>query len=190
MARSDYVLVTGMDLDKVIQGLTELPEMEVLVGIPSTTAGRKSGPISNAVLGYVHEFGEPRHNIPPRPFLIPGVVNVMDRTAEGLRRAGEYALNGKPLDAFKQLHAVGLRAANSVKRKITTGPFIPLKPATVANRLRKTKRGRLILSNLRAKGTDLGTWGQINLKPLIDTGQMRQAVTYVVRNKGKEVAKP
>lgn len=185
MARSDFVNVEGPDIDKVIAGMIELPEMEVLVGIPSTNAGRQNTPISNAVLGYVHEFGEPKHNIPPRPFLIPGVTNVLDQTAEGLRRAAEYYLNGKPDDAFKQLHAVGMRAANSVKRKITTGPFVPLKPATVAARLRKTKRGRLILSNLRSKGTDLGKWGQANLKPLIDTGQMRQAVTYIVRNKGK-----
>jgi len=190
MARSDHVIVESGDIGHVTKLLGELPNKEVLVGIPSTTAGRTDIPISNAVLGYIHEFGEPRHNIPPRPFLIPGVVSVQAQTIEGLRRAGEFALNGKETECMRQLHAVGMRASMAVKRKITTGPFVPLRPATVAARLRKTKRGRNILGMLRQKGADLAKWGAANLKPLIDTGQMRNAVTYIVRDGGKVVAKP
>jgi len=188
MARTDHIQVLNDNAEEVCEAMKRLPGYRILVGIPSTAAGRKEpGAPSNAVIGYVHEFGEPRRNIPARAFLVPGIVNVTDKIAYGLRRAGELALNNDCAGIIKQLHATGMVAVSSVKRKLTTGPFVPLAPATVAARLRKTKRGRLILGNLRSKGTDLGKWGADNLKPLLDTRQMSNAVTYIVQLKGKAV---
>lgn len=149
---------------KVTQGISMLAGVRVMVGIPSSTAGRKEGPITNAALGYIHENGAPEVNIPARPFLIPGVKNAEVQNIEDFRKVGKLALEGKPAAAEKGFHAAGLHASNAVRAKITEGPFAPLKPATLAAR-----RSR----------------GRTGTKPLIDTGQLRAAITYVLRKAPK-----
>jgi len=151
------------------RSLRNLIEQDVLVGIPAEKAARTSEearargtPITNAALGYIHEHGSPPVNIPPRPFLIPGIKNAQKEISEGFEKAGAAALEGKPDVMVKQLHAIGLRAATSVKLKIQSGPFVALKPATIRARRRR---------------------GHMGTKPLIDTGQLRNAVTYVLRRR-------
>jgi hypothetical protein len=96
---------------------------------------------------------------------------------------------------MRTLNAVGMTARNSVVRAITDPepPFVPLKPATVRARLRKTAAGRRKLKRLgqikaaaewnATKANEaLSMWAEAgNIKPLIDTGQLRAAVTYVIR---------
>lgn len=145
------------------EAVEELTTNKVYVGIPSTRTNRKEGPIGNAVLGYIHENGSPVSNIPPRPFLIPGVKAVQPEVIRRLKKAALSALQGNPGAASRTLNAVGLIAQNAVRLKITEGPFIPLKPSTLARR--------------RANG-------RTGTNPLIDTGQLRASITYVIR-KGK-----
>lgn len=148
---------------EVLRAIAELTGSRVMVGIPSERAGRQDTgdqTINNAALGYIHENGAPEVNIPARPFLIPGVASVQEKTVETLRRSGTAALGGDARAANAGLHAAGLRASSAVKAKITAGPFAPLAESTLAAR--------------RARGVK-------RTKPLIDTGQMRSAVTYVIR---------
>lgn len=159
------VRITQDRVDAMFKSVSELAKQQVLVGIPSTTAGRnnpKGQSITNAQIGYIHEFGSPRNNIPPRPFLRPGVSNATDRVEKMMRKAALFALDGKMQDVQNSLHAMGLVAVSAVRAKITSGPFIPLSPVTIAKR--------------RARGV-------LRTKPLIDTGQLRQAITYVIRRK-------
>lgn len=160
MAAFSGVKTTIDKLRGVQSALRLLSSRRVMVGIPSTTAGRKEGPITSAALGYIHENGAPEVGIPARPFLVPGVASVQDQTAAGLRRALDQALAGRPDAADRSLHAVGLRAQSAVKAKIKTGPFAPLSERTLAARRRR---------------------GVTRTKPLIDTAQMLNAVTYVIR---------
>jgi hypothetical protein len=136
----------------------------VLVGIPSGSGRADNGP-DNAALGYVHEFGSPAKNIPPRPFLIPGVNSVRDKAVKLLQRAAELQLDNKPGPAMQALQAVGQVAADAVKAKIVSGPFAPLKPATIAARRRR---------------------GNLGTKPLIDTTQLLKSITYVIRKRGSK----
>lgn len=69
--------------------------MQVLVGIPDSNATRTGGPISNATLGYIHEFGAPEASGPPRPFLIPGVEASLGDVEPYLGDAAEAALEGR-----------------------------------------------------------------------------------------------
>jgi hypothetical protein len=167
MAKTGVTTVTDK-MKEVTKALRELQSQRVLVGIPSTKAQRNDGPISNAELGYIHENGAPEANIPARAFLVPGVKSVKIETAQGLKDAGKAALNGESGKMMQQLNRVGSVAASAVQKKITDGPFEPLKPSTVRSRMRKHK-GRV----------------DLNPKPLIDTGQLRRAITYVVRKTGK-----
>ena len=65
------------------------------------------------------------------------------------------ALQGSPSALTNSLHMAGVIAVRAVQDKIVAGPFAPLQPRTVARK--KSSR------------------------PLIDTGQLRQSVSYVVR---------
>lgn len=147
---------------KALEGLLK---REVLVGIPAANAARDPEPgesteATNALLGYVHEYGSPAKNIPARPFLHPGIANARADIETHMKKAGQLALRGKPEQIDQELEKVGLIAQASVQKKITDGPFEPLKPATLAAR--------------RARGRE-------GDRPLIDTGQLRRAITYIVR---------
>ncbi|MBP2497802.1 hypothetical protein ABID82_004007 [Methylobacterium sp. PvP062] len=134
-----------------------------LVGIPgdSMHPGEKGeAPISNAVLGYLFEHGQPEKNLPERPHLVPGVESIRDQAAERLLKAAKAAFLGD-LDApEKALHAVGLMAVAAVQQQITDGAFAPLAERTIKARLRR---------------------GRTGTKPLIDTGAYRRSFTYTIR---------
>jgi hypothetical protein len=61
-------------------------------------------------------------------------------------------------------NAIGLVAANGMKAAIQEGDFQPLSQRTIDARL---KRGRT------------------GVKPLLDTGQLRNSISYVLRRRGE-----
>lgn len=152
------------DTAKLRRSMDALAANHVLVGVPSTTAGRDSGPIDNATLGYIHENGSPAANIPARPFLKPGIAGIHSKIVARLRKTAVTALSGNPAGVMRDLQALGFMGAAAVQAKITDGPFEPLAPATLAARRRR---------------------GATRTKPLIDTGKLRQAITFVIRKRAK-----
>jgi hypothetical protein len=150
----------------VLKSMKELARREVLVGVPESKAGRKEGTINNARLAYIHDNGSPLAGIPPREFLRPGIKDDQEELARRLGQAGRASLNGDADGVTRALHATGLEAQKAIRHKITVGPFTPLKASTVRARARKHK-GR--------KGT--------STTPLVDTGQLRNAINYVVNEK-------
>ena len=151
-------------LDKVLDAIMSTPKYEVLVGYPSTsgehsTKGGK-GSIPLATLAAIHDLGAPNAGIPARPFVRNSVINRRAQytklLADELRTA--YAGKQGVPEAYEKLALV---AGNGVQMEITSPqpPFVPLKPATILR-----------------KGSS---------KPLIDSGQLRQAATGVVRHAGE-----
>ena len=145
-------------LPDLLRRLAAVAQRDVLVGVPAGEE-RDDGP-TNAEIGYQNEFGSPANNIPARPHLIPGVAAVQDKAVARLTQAASAAATGRMSDAERHLHAAGLIAQNSVRRTLTTAAYRPLSERTLAER--------------RARG-------RTGTKPLIDTGQYRNAITYVVR---------
>ena len=146
-------------LPDLLRRMAAVAQRDVLVGIPSGEQ-RDDGP-TNAEIGYQNEFGSPANNIPARPHLIPGVAAVQDKAVARLTQAASAAATGRMSDAERHLHAAGLLAQNSVRRTLTTAAYRPLSERTLAER--------------RARG-------RTGTKPLIDTGQYRNSITYVVRD--------
>ena len=146
-------------LPDLLRRMAAVAQRDVLVGIPSGEQ-RDDGP-TNAEIGYQNEFGSPANNIPARPHLIPGVAAVQDKAVARLTQAASAAATGRMSDAERHLHAAGLIAQNSVRRTLTTAAYRPLSERTLAER--------------RARG-------RTGTKPLIDTGQYRNSITYVVRD--------
>ncbi|MGO4738642.1 hypothetical protein AB4099_18990 [Bosea sp. 2KB_26] len=157
--------VTKDRVPDLLRAVRDLTKSEVLVGIPDAEAGREDGPISNAEIGYLMETGSPSQNIPERPFLVPGVESARERIEKRMRSAGEAALAGRRDDVSTAFEKAGIEASSAVKAKISDGPFTPLSPKTLAKRRARGRAGE---------------------KPLIDTGQLRRAITYVVRKKGDD----
>lgn len=155
--RSGMQMITDA-LPDLLRRLAAVAQRDVLVGVPAGEE-RDDGP-SNAEIGYQNEFGSPANNIPARPHLLPGVAAVQDKVIAKLTRAADAAATGRPSDAERHLHAAGLLAQNSVRRTLTTTAYRPLSERTLAER--------------RARG-------RTGTKPLIDTGQYRRSITYVVR---------
>jgi hypothetical protein len=143
-----------------------LKRTDVLVGIPEDTAPRDldpgAAPINNATIAYIQDTGSPAANIPARPFMNPGIQDAKAPIIARMKGIGEAALNGQALAILKGFYAVGLLASTAIKKRIVSGPFAPLKPATIAARERHGRTGD---------------------KPLIDTSQMLKAVNYIVREK-------
>lgn len=143
----------------VLKGLQALADRDILIGVPEAKSSRKSGDITNAELAFIHSEGSPARNIPPRPFLQPAIEANQDRIAELHRGLFKAALNGGAGRTEIELKKIGMYGQN-IARDWFTNPsnhWPALRPATIAR-----------------KGSD---------KPLIDTGQLRKSVTYVIRNR-------
>jgi hypothetical protein len=196
MAKSGTRIVRD-DVARVASAIKKLTGLDVLVGVPSDKADRDDGePINNAQLAYIHTFGStiqvgereatvgrrggrfatakkatsqtthtvPAHEvvIPPRPFLEPGVRNAMPKVVPRFKRAAEAALRGDIGAARSQLDAAGLIAQNEVRAVINAGVAPPLAESTI-----RARRAR----------------GRTGTVPLIDKGELRNSITYVVRKK-------
>lgn len=173
--------VTTDKLAQVMTTMAQLVKKDVLVGIPDSAPERKEDtPLSNAQIGYILDNGSPKANIPPRPFLVPGVENVQPEIVEDFRGGAKAALDGNAAGVERSLVRAGLRAQNAVREKIQDGPFVPLSEVTLRNRARRGRKGAREELDRRAAGEDPGT---STAKPLLDTGQLRNSVTFVVRKK-------
>ena len=188
MSHESGLIVLVDNVIKTLEAITELASHNVMVGIPDEKAGRREGAISNAALGYIHENGAPEANIPARPFLLPGVKSVQTELNEGFKKAGELALDGKKEGVMRQFHRIGLLAQNAVRKKISEGIPPPLAPSTIKGRMRriKGKARKAKIDAAIAAGTPFSKQGGAEgiFTPLLVTGQLRNAITYVIRAVG------
>jgi hypothetical protein len=131
------------------------PRVEVGVFSDRKHSGKRGG-ISMGELALVHEFGSLAANIPERSFLRRTFRRKEREIAAAAAKAARKVVSGK--GTFNQaLAEIGKFAAAEVKKTIKRGPYIPppLKPETI-----------------RRKGST---------RPLVDTGQLADAVTFKVR---------
>ncbi|SFN48494.1 hypothetical protein SAMN05216516_108131 [Izhakiella capsodis] len=164
----------------VLDALKTIGNRDVLVGIPAETSARNDASIGNAAIGYINENGSPARNIPARPHLQPGVKSVQDKTLPMLKQAALLTLDKNMSGAERMLNQAGATAADGVKRFITASDFVPLAESTLAARARRGGKGALAELESRAAGN---APDNSNARPLIDTGQYRRAITYIVRDK-------
>lgn len=162
MSITGSVVAAGRGIAAIAEAIEELTKREVMVGIPD--GPERDGGMTNAELGYIHENGSPITNTPERRFLVPGVEAVQEEVAKRFEKAAQAAMDGNKQGVIRHLNAAGMLAQSAVKGVLSAGDFAPLAPSTLYKRkLRGIKR----------------------ISPLIDTAQMRNAVTYIVRNKEK-----
>ncbi|AZG13848.1 MULTISPECIES: hypothetical protein [Cupriavidus] len=169
-------------LKDVLQSISGLVDKQVLVGIPDSTAGRKDegAPLSNAEIGYIQENGAPEINLPARPHLVPGVAAAQPKTLPQLQKGVEAALDGDLDGAKRRMSMAGLAAQSSVRALINSGIGPALSDATLRNRARRGRKGAKEELASREAGQQPSTE---LAKPLVDTAQYRNSITYVLRKR-------
>ena len=130
----------------------EANPLVVTVGVQGD-AERATGEISNIDLATIHEFGAPGAGIPERSF-IRSTLEDQQGYRELARKLTDAVVAGK-VDVPKALALFGEQVSSDIKRKIESGIDPPNAPATVAK-----------------KGSS---------KPLVDTGQLKNSISYVVK---------
>jgi hypothetical protein len=139
---------------KLKKQINELKKQHVVVGLPFKAGAHADANMSLSDLGHAMESGSVGANRPPRPFLLPSVKLNKAKYIKLLGKVAVDVVAGKN-KAITVYRLVGNVASNDVKQYIASGSFAPLSPVTIAR-----------------KGSS---------KPLIDTGQLRQSITYEVR---------
>lgn len=123
----------------------------VLVGVPKGATEADGTPM--ALVAAVNEFGSSDGRIPERSFLRAGIR----RGRPVFRRLNESSLKAIVSGTMSEqvaLGRLGLAAVAAIQNEIVNGSFEPNAPSTVAR-----------------KGSD---------KPLVDTGSLRQSITFVI----------
>jgi len=153
---------SGPSALEMLTKLRKLRGSDVLVGIPTDKVQRSGDKINNASLAFIHENGSSLAHIPARPFLKPGIENARQLIAKQLAAAGQAVLEGNPAGATQFLNKAGQVGVNSVKRMFDNNTWPANAPSTI-----------------KQKGSD---------RPLIDTGQMKRAISYVVRENNTTIS--
>lgn len=143
-----------------MNSVAALRQSETLVGIPEEENKREDEGIGNAALLFINNFGSPANNIPARPVMEIGIRNAQDDIANEMKRAAIAGLSKGGKAVTQYFERVGIIASNSVKRAINEQIDIE-SPADSTLKNRESKG---------FKGT----------KALLVTGQLRNAITYVV----------
>ena len=141
--------------------LEELGRKEIKVGFFESAKYPDGTPI--AYVAAIQEFGH--GPIPPRPFMRPAEQQNAAKWQKGIAAGVKAALNGE-VTIEHALEQVGMVAAGDVRKAIRAVTAPPLADSTIRARQGRLK-GKKSASN----------------KPLVDTGQMIQAVTSAVVDK-------
>ena len=172
----------------LVSRLQKLKKRRLMVGIPEKKAARQNEHINNAQLLYIlshgvrkksmrdemqpkldagmkysaayqlyiMSHGSPLWQIPPRPVLEPAIEAHKDAIVELFNAVIKAAARGNPEATDRAIHRCGMAAQNYCRDWFTDprNGWPPNSPRTIA-----------------MKGS---------ARPLIDTGTMRKAITYVV----------
>lgn len=181
------VSFTGISPEQLARNLAKAPRTEILVGIPRSTAMREGDEnISNAEIAYIQEHGSPTRRIPPRPFMEPGIQRSLDTVRMIMADGAGALVEGASLRPYAE--RVGLVCQASIRGVFTDNNWKPLSPRTILARAQRTVQNRKGYDSKsdRAKQTMLAKElaRRANDRPLIDTGALRQSITYVVTEGG------
>lgn len=160
MAGSDKITPAG---EKLLKELKKLKKLQVRIGVQGGEVhkirledGKEIWGADLVDIAIWNELGTGR--IPARPFLGQTVDQHGAEIQKAAAQLVQKICKGQ-LDAQSALKQLGVLTVGYVQNQITDGDFEPNAPMTV-----------------QRKGSD---------HPLIDTGQLRQGISYVICKKGE-----
>ena len=130
---------------------------------------------------YITSKGSPLWKLPPRPIIEPALEaqGNKERIQEDLKLAAKAMLDSKSTEAINALHVAGIDAVNMIKDWFTDprNNWPLALDATVQANINKKYKS----SKKRAEKMGAYKAGEKGAKQLlVDTGQMRNAITYVM----------
>ena len=148
---------SGQAVERKLRQLRErlATRKEAAIGLPADAGTHPEAGMPYAKLGAIHEFGA--KHIPERSFLRVPLRAAQDELAAHFRELMPLVADGS-MTMDQALNAIGAKAAGISQEAISSG--IP--PANAPETVRR-------------KGSS---------NPLVDTGALRQAITWVVRDRG------
>lgn len=164
--------VTSDFTNQFNQVISRFKKDSVLVGIPEEDNSREADTketqgednFGNAAILAINHFGSEEAHIPPRPVLTTGIRNAKVQIAEEYRKAAISALSQGVSALSTYYERAGTIASNACKKVITDQEGLK-KPAD------NTLEARKYITASGFKGK----------KALLVTGQLRNAITYVVQ---------
>lgn len=171
------------------EAIGTLGNAKVYIGIPEaeTTREDRKKEVTNAGLLFIHTNGSPIRHIPARPVIEPSVEANHEVLEDGLHATAAFVLDGKANEANEMLKKVGTLGANGAKKWFTDprNGWRQNAPSTIRRKLSKLtgKRLRKALDVFNSVDEHMPLTGTTVLDdintPLIDTAQMRRAITHV-----------
>lgn len=151
------------EVSKYTKELETLAGSEVVVGIPASKNKEHSGdegPVTTlAEVGAIQEFGVPQNGVPQRSFLRVPLQTNIDKLFKSLDTNLKFSQTNTN-QALGKLGAKGVSIVLEAFNSSGSGTWLPLKPSTKSARKK----------------------GGAGAKPLIDSGQLRQSITFEVRD--------
>lgn len=159
-------------LEHIKQATAWLKSHKVRIGIPDGAAPRESGELTNVELAFLMTDGSPINRMPPRPFLEPALAlpENEEMLSDDMKSAASAAFDGDFGRAMNGLKMTGEDGATAVKRYMDEGAFPANAPITINGGWMRN----------RVSGKPVHVKGKGSSKPLIDTGNLQGAITYVV----------
>ena len=150
----------------------------VRVGVPGGVAETDGTPV--AMIAAVHEYGSPAQGIPERPFLRVAIQKNRNKYVR-LNRINLVKMMRGQMRMEQALGQLGEMAKGDVVTEIKSGDFAALDPKTIAARRRARSKGynKALLRKV-AKTQGAGNAAGPIDRPLIDTGQLFQSITYEI----------
>lgn len=170
--------------------IKQFAKTTILVGIPEEKTKRrkkKDQTMNNATLLFIHTNGSPKRNLPARPLIEPALSanDNAEKISSDLKEVGKKILDQDLTGAKRLMKVTGIDAVNIVRTWFNDprNEWPPDARATVNAKLRKNKQITLGERREMLDDFELGIGG-IN-QTLVDTGQLRKAITYVIREEGE-----
>jgi hypothetical protein len=142
--------------------MNDVKGIAVLVGIPQERNARpEDGSITNAELLFIHTNGSPKMHIPARPVIEPAVEDDKVVISNLLGEAVKALLDGNKTLMREYLEKAGLEGQGASQDWFDNpkNNWPPNSPSVIKAKEKK---------------------GSTDPKPLIDTGELRKAITYIV----------
>lgn len=174
---------SGGGTDFVKAAIGDLSNAKVYVGIPEKETSRKGEVITNAGLLFIHTNGSEIMHIPRRPVIEPAIEadDNKARIVNSLEHAADAMLDQNKTAAQQFIKLAGQQGSNASKRwfRDPRNGWKRNKSRTIRRKLRKLKgqayKDAIAVLNQAGETGDVSSIDT----PLIDTDEMRRAITYV-----------
>jgi len=155
-------------MERLARSVKQLRRTEITVGVHGEDASRPGERFNNVQIAAVHEYGAPERGIPQRSFIGSTMDAQQAQILDDMNDAVDQVLQGQPIQSA--VERVGIYTEERVRETIRAGIKPALSPATIERRRAKLKGGAPSNDRFGTKET-----------PLIDTGQLIQSVSSVVK---------